>query len=256
MAAATVSRRSWRGCTVANGEAVGAYSGIGTFGERQVVAASAAIKIDPRTPPEIAALIGCAVTTGIGAVRHTASVQAGESVVVIGLGGVGLSAVIGAVAEGANPVTAIDTSQAKLELAIRAGAHRALLATDADEAAGADHVLECIGLVETVELAIDLVRPGGTVTLVGMTPQGQRASFDVYRFVEEGKTIRGSNYGSADPGEGLPGHRRGVSRGQAATRPADFRADRPRAAGRRVRRDAPWRWRPTSDRLLSTLTRA
>ena len=188
----------------ANGEAVGAYSGIGTFGERQVVAASAAIKIDPRTPPEIAALIGCAVTTGIGAVRHTANVQAGESVVVIGLGGVGLSAVIGAVAEGANPVTAIDNSPAKLELAIRAGAHRALLATEADQAAGADHVLECIGLVETVELAIDLVRPGGTVTLVGMTPQGQRASFDVYRFVEDGKTIRGSNYGSAVPARDFP----------------------------------------------------
>ena len=122
----------------------------------------------------------------------------------IGLGGVGLSAVIGAVAEGANPVTAIDTSEAKLELAIRAGAHRALLATEADEAAGADHVLECIGLVETVELAIELVRPGGTVTLVGMTPQGQRASFDVYRFVEDGKTIRGSNYGSAVPARDFP----------------------------------------------------
>ena len=94
-----------------NGEAVGAYSGIGTFGEHQVVAASAAIKIDPRTPPEIAALIGCAVTTGIGAVRHTANVRAGESVVVMGLGGVGLSAVIGALAEGADPVTAIDNSR-------------------------------------------------------------------------------------------------------------------------------------------------
>jgi S-(hydroxymethyl)glutathione dehydrogenase / alcohol dehydrogenase len=188
----------------ANGGVVGAYSGIGTFGERQVVAASAAIKVDPRTPPEIAALIGCAVTTGVGAVRYTASVKAGESVVVIGLGGVGLSAVIGAVAEGANPVTAIDTSEAKLELAVQAGAHRALLATEADDLAGVDHVLECIGLVETVEHAIELVRPGGTVTLVGMTPQWQRASFDVYRFVEDGKTIRGSNYGSADPARDFP----------------------------------------------------
>ncbi len=65
-------------------------------------------------------------------------------------------------------------------------------------------MLECIGLVETVELAIDLVRPGGTVTLVGMTPQGRRASFDVYRLVEDGKTIRGSNYGSADPARAFP----------------------------------------------------
>ena len=187
-----------------NGHAIGAYSGIGTFGERQVVAASAAIKIDPATPPEIAALIGCAVTTGIGAVRNTAQVQAGESVVVIGAGGVGLSAVICAIGAGANPVTAVDTSEAKLLLATLAGAHRTLLTSEADQVAGADHVLECIGLVETVELAIELVRPGGTVTLVGMTPQGHRASFDVYRFVEDGKTIRGSNYGSADPARDFP----------------------------------------------------
>ena len=187
-----------------SGGPVGVYSGIGTFGERQVVAASAAIKVDPRTPPEIAALIGCAVTTGIGAVRNTANVRSGESVVVLGVGGVGLSAIIGAVAQGAESVTAIDSSRAKLDLATRAGAHRALLASEADQASGADHVLECIGLVDTVELAIDLVRPGGTVTLVGMTPQGQRASFDVYRFVEDGKAVRGSNYGSADPGRDFP----------------------------------------------------
>jgi len=188
----------------ATGEPIGAYSGIGTFGEHQVVARSAAIKVDPRTPPEIAALIGCAVTTGIGAVRNTAQVQAGESVTVIGLGGVGLSAVMGAAAAGGHPITAIDTSPAKLELAVQAGAHRTLLATEAAQAAGADHVLECIGLVETVELAIDLLRPGGTVTLVGMTPQGHRASFDVYRLVEDGKRIVGSNYGSAVPARDFP----------------------------------------------------
>lgn len=186
------------------GEPVGAYSGIGTFGEHQVVARSAAIKVDPRTPPEIAALIGCAVTTGIGAVRNTAQVKAGESVIVIGLGGVGLSAVMGAASVGARPITAIDASPAKLELAVRAGAHRSLLPEEASQAAGADHVLECIGLLNTVEQAIDLVRPGGTVTLVGMTPQGHRASFDVYRLVEDGKRIMGSNYGSAVPARDFP----------------------------------------------------
>jgi S-(hydroxymethyl)glutathione dehydrogenase/alcohol dehydrogenase len=188
----------------AAGEPIGAYSGIGTFGEHQVVARSAAIKVDPRTPPEIAALIGCAVTTGIGAVRNTAKVAAGESVTVIGLGGVGLSAVMGAASVGAHPITAIDASPAKLELATRAGAHRTLLAAESMQAAGTDHVLECIGLTETVELAIDLVRPGGTVTLVGMTRQGDRASFDVYRLVEDGKRIIGSNYGSAVPSRDFP----------------------------------------------------
>jgi S-(hydroxymethyl)glutathione dehydrogenase/alcohol dehydrogenase len=186
------------------GEAIGAYSGIGTFGEHQVVARNAAIKVDPRTPPEIAALIGCAVTTGIGAVRNTAKVQAGESVTVIGLGGVGLSVVMGAAAAGAHPITAIDRSPAKLELAVRAGAHRTLLGEEAVQAAGTDHVFECVGLSETVELAVDLVRPGGTVTLVGMTPQGHRASFDVYRLVEDGKRIIGSNYGSAVPARDFP----------------------------------------------------
>lgn len=186
------------------GEPIGVYSGIGTFGEHQVVARGAAIKVDPRTPPEIAALIGCAVTTGIGAVRNTAKVQVGESVTVIGLGGLGLSAVMGAAAAGAHPIVAIDASPAKLELAVRAGAHQALLAEEAGQAAGTDHVLECIGLTQTVELAIDLVRPGGTVTLVGMTPQGHRASFDVYRLVEDGKRILGSNYGSARPATDFP----------------------------------------------------
>lgn len=186
------------------GEPIGAYSGIGTFGEHQVVAGSAAIKVDRRTPPEIAALIGCAVTTGIGAVRNTAGVKAGESVTVIGVGGVGLSAIMGAAAAGAHPINAIDRSPAKLELAVRAGAHRTLLAEEAMQAAGTDHVLECIGLSETVELAIGLVRPGGTVTLVGMTPQGHRASFDVYRLVEDGKRIIGSNYGSAVPARDFP----------------------------------------------------
>ena len=189
---------------LASGDAVGTYSGIGTFGEHQVVARSAAIRVDPRTPPEIAALIGCAVATGVGAVDHTAGVKAGESVMVIGLGGVGLSAVMGAAAAGADPITAVDLSAEKLELARAAGAHRTLLASEAALGAGPDHTFECIGLVETVEMAIALARPGGTVTLVGMTPQGQRASFDVYRFVEDGKVIRGSNYGSAVPERDFP----------------------------------------------------
>ena len=188
----------------ADGTAVGAYSGIGTFGTHQVVAASAAIKIDPATPPEVAALIGCAVTTGIGAVQETAGVMAGESVVVIGLGGVGLSAVIGAADAGAREITAIDTNPEKLELARRVGATRTLRSDEAGQATGADHVLECIGLVETVELAVELVRPGGIVTLVGMPPQGARASFDVYRLVEDSKQIRGSNYGSAVPARDFP----------------------------------------------------
>lgn len=193
----------------ADGTPIGVYSGIGTFGERQVVAHEAAIPINPATLPEIAALIGCAVTTGIGAVLNTAGVKAGESVVVIGAGGVGLSAVMGARAAGAGSIVVVDTNPDKLALARRAGATHAFLPSEADAIAhltdgGADHVLEAIGLTETVERAIKLVRPGGVVTLVGMTAQGRRAAFDVYRFVEDGKQIRGSNYGSATPSIDFP----------------------------------------------------
>jgi S-(hydroxymethyl)glutathione dehydrogenase/alcohol dehydrogenase len=193
-----------------DGSAVGAYSGIGTHATHQVVAASAAIPIDPRTPHDVAALIGCAATTGVGAVRNTAAVQTGETVVIIGLGGVGLSAVMAAADAGASRVIAIDREPAKLELARRCGATDAVEPAAADQVVqrlthgGADHVFEAIGLPTTVELAVELTRPGGTVTLVGMTPQGQRAGIDVYRFVEDGKRMLGSNYGSAVPARDFP----------------------------------------------------
>jgi S-(hydroxymethyl)glutathione dehydrogenase / alcohol dehydrogenase len=185
-----------------DGSPVGVYSGIGTFSERQVVAASAAIPIDPATPPEIAALIGCAVTTGYGAVVNTAGVRAGERVEIIGLGGVGLAAVMAAVMAGAE-VVAVDTVPEKLALALELGATSGLVPAELTDGR-ADHVLECIGLRSTVELAIERVRPGGVATLVGMTPMGDRASFDVYRFVEDGKQIRGSNYGSCTPAVDFP----------------------------------------------------
>jgi S-(hydroxymethyl)glutathione dehydrogenase/alcohol dehydrogenase len=195
---------------LADGSPVGAYSGVGTFCTRQVVAASAAIPVDPSVPPELAALIGCAASTGVGAVRNTARVQPGDSVVVVGLGGVGLSALIAATVAGAWPLIAVDVEPAKLALAGDLGATdgatpgevRSL--TRALPRGGADHVIECAGTRASVELAVELARPGGQVTLVGMTPQGQRADFDVYRLVEEGKRIVGCTYGSSVPARDFP----------------------------------------------------
>jgi S-(hydroxymethyl)glutathione dehydrogenase/alcohol dehydrogenase len=196
-----------------DGTPVGVYSGIGTMATHQVVAAAAAIPVDPALPAAEAALLGCAVTTGVGAATRTAGVRAGETVVVIGLGGVGLSAVMGAVLAGAARVVAVDRVPAKLQLARVLGATEAVLAGEgpATRAAllrllpgGADHALEAIGLAATVELALDIVRPGGTVTLVGMTPEGVRAGVDVYAFVERGIRLLGSNYGSAVPAEVFP----------------------------------------------------
>ena len=194
----------------ADGSAVGVYSGIGTFCTGQVVAAQAAIAVDPRTPPEIASLIGCAATTGIGAVRNTASVKAEESVVIVGLGGIGLSVLLGAVDANAHPIIAVDIEPDKLALADSLGAVRAVRPEALGElvqslpSGGADHVFECTGLAQSVELALRAARPGGTVTLVGMTAMGVTVAVDVYRFVEDGKRLLGSNYGSCDPARDFP----------------------------------------------------
>ena len=142
-----------------DGSGLGVYSGIGTFCSGQVVAAEAAVPIDPRTPPGVAALIGCAATTGVGAVRNTAGVRAGESVVVIGLGGVGLAALMAAVDAGAAPIIAVDLEPAKLEQARSLGAtvtatpDEVMTVASGMSSGGPDHVLECIGLTDTVELS-------------------------------------------------------------------------------------------------------
>jgi len=193
-----------------DGSILGVYSGVGTHASHQVVDAAAAVPVDPRTPPDVSALIGCAATTGVGAVRNTAAVQVGQSVVILGLGGVGLSALMAAVDAGAQPIVAVDTRPEKLELAAELGATRALppdgAAADVRRltGGGADHVIEAIGLVSTTQLAIECARPGGTVTLVGMTPQADRIPLDGYAFVESGVRLQGSNYGSAVPVREFP----------------------------------------------------
>lgn len=193
-----------------DGSPLGVYSGVGTHASHQVVDAAAAITVDPRTPHDVAALLGCAATTGVGAVRNTAGVRAGESVVVIGLGGVGLSALMAAVDARAGSVIAIDPEPDKLALALELGATDALTPDEAPAEVdrltdgGADQVLECIGLPATSELALGSVRPGGTVTLVGMIGQAERIRIDGYRFVEDGIRLLGSNYGSLVPARDIP----------------------------------------------------
>lgn len=199
------------------GVPLGAYSGIGTMGSVQVVAADAAIPVDPRTDPAVAALIGCAVTTGVGAVTRTARVQAGQAVAVVGLGGVGLSAILGARLAHARRIVAIDRLPAKLDRARELGATDVLVAGTSpgetatalrtvqaswgDEPAGVDHAFDTSGSIVGIETALAVVRPGGTTTLVGMPAQAERAGLDAYAFVESGARILASNYGSAIPAE-------------------------------------------------------
>lgn len=198
----------------ADGGDVLAYCAIGTFADRQNVPAAAAIPVPDGTPSEVAALIGCCVTTGVGAAVKTAEVRAGSSVVVIGLGGVGLSVVMGAALAGAAQIVAVDRVAAKLDLARSVGATDGLLAgSDPAETlaairdmtdGGPDTCFEAIGLPATIETAIACIPTGGTACLVGMTPFGVRASFEPFPFVDGGRRILGSNYGSAEPAVDFP----------------------------------------------------
>jgi S-(hydroxymethyl)glutathione dehydrogenase/alcohol dehydrogenase len=198
----------------ASGQEVLSYCAIGTMASSQVVPAAAAIPMPDGTPPEVAALVGCCVATGVGAVTKTLPVEPGSSVVVIGLGGVGLSAVMGASIAGAARVVAVDRVAAKLDLARAVGATDGVLASgDAEATAeairdatdgGPDVCVEAIGLPATVELAIRCLPAGGAALLVGMTPLGQRASFEVFPFVDGARRIVGSNYGSAVPAVDFP----------------------------------------------------
>jgi S-(hydroxymethyl)glutathione dehydrogenase/alcohol dehydrogenase len=193
----------------ADGSPVLAYLSIGTFAEAQVVPATAVVPMPDGIPPDVAALIGCGVSTGVGAVVKTAEVPAGSTVAVIGLGGVGLSCVMGAVLAGARRIVAVDVSRAKLDLAGELGATHWVQAdrltpdatVDAIRAAagdgGPDFVFEAIGTPATIAQAIAALPPGGTAVLVGLTRFGEVATFEAFPFVDGGRRILGSNYGSA-----------------------------------------------------------
>ena len=197
-----------------DGTPILSYCGIGTMSEATVVPEAAAIALPDGVDPAVAALIGCCVTTGVGAVLKTAQVPAGASVAVIGLGGVGLSCVMGAALAEAARIVAVDRVAAKLDVARALGATDTLLPSDDPSATvealrdltdgGPDFVFEAIGRPATVELAIASLPIGGTAVLVGMTPVEARASFAVYPFVDGSRRILGSNYGFADPPVDFP----------------------------------------------------
>jgi S-(hydroxymethyl)glutathione dehydrogenase/alcohol dehydrogenase len=182
-----------------------------SFAERSVVPASTAIKVDASLPLEEVALLGCAVMTGVGAVINTARVRPGDTVVVIGCGGVGLSIVQGARVAGAGAIVAVDVVDAKLELASALGATvtirsagdvapRISAATDG----GADFAFEALGRAETIELATRVTRPGGTAVLVGMAPPDVRVPLPALDVTVQERTVTGSWYGSAVPPRDFP----------------------------------------------------
>lgn len=178
---------------------------VACFAQFAVVPAAGAVPLPASIPFWQAALLGCGVVTGIGAVNR-AGLRVGASVCVIGCGGVGLQVIAGARLAGAGTIVAVDVDQAKLELALRRGATHALRAADgahvveevmALTGGGVEHAFEVVGRPETIRQAWDVLRPGGIAMVVGVAPVGVEVSLPAIEFLSE-KTITGSYYGSSD----------------------------------------------------------
>jgi len=179
------------------------FAQLGSFAEMMLVHEHALVKVREDMPMDRAALIGCGVTTGIGAVIHTAKVEPGSTVAVIGCGGIGLSAINGAALAGAARIIAVDMVPSKLELARKFGATDVVDASDGEAVGkviemtggGVHYSFEAIGLKATAEQAFQMLRAGGTATVIGMIPPGQMVSLHGVDFLSE-KKIQGSFMGS------------------------------------------------------------
>jgi len=179
------------------------------FAERAVLAEAGAIPLPDGIPLWQAALLGCGVMTGVGAVRNTARVQPGETACVVGCGGVGLHVIAGARLVGASAIVAVDRDPAKLELARRRGATHALDVGEGPRTVrkltdgGVDYAFEVVGLPETIRFAWDALRPGGSAVVVGLAGRGVEISLPAIEFLSE-KSVLGCYYGSADIAADLP----------------------------------------------------
>ncbi len=191
------------------GETVYRMTAVGALARHVLVPERAALPLPPEVPLDQAALLGCAALTGVGAVLRAAAVQPGQSVVVIGAGGVGQFAVQGARLAGASTILAVDPSPARRDAALAVGATAAadpsvaveVIASLTEE--GADVAVEAVGSPATVALALACARPAGLAVLVGMPAAGARLDLDPTEFTNREKTMRGSVYGSWEPAEGL-----------------------------------------------------
>ena len=197
----------------AAGKPVSIFSGCGVMAEYAVVSADNLIRIDPKVPLDRAALVGCAVTTGVGAVFNTARVEPGSTVAVFGCGGVGLNVIQGAAIAGAERILAIDTMEAKLEMAKKFGATDTLLIKPGQDATkdikkltggGPDYAFECVGAGALAEAAYKAIRRGGKAVIVGVARPTDAASLRTMGMVFEEKTIQGSYFGSCVPRVDFP----------------------------------------------------
>ena len=187
------------------------HLGVSAFSEYIVVSEASAVKIDPELPVELAALFGCAVLTGVGAAVNAARIEPGQSAVVFGLGGVGLSALLGAVLQEAGTLVAVDVVTEKLELARELGATHAVAAGPdavaeivAITEGGADHAIETVGSARVLADAYAATRRGGVTTTVGLPDPSQVLEIQAVSLVAEERTLRGSYLGSSVPARDIP----------------------------------------------------
>ena len=195
-----------------NGEPINHYSGLSVFAQYAVVSQNALIKIPDDIPLEDATIFGCAVVTGAGAVFNTAQVPVGGRMAVVGLGGVGMNALMAGVAAGAERIVAVDLNADKLKLARELGATDTFLAGNADVIeeirsatdGGLDHVIETAGAIPAMNLAYAIAARGGTIVSAGLPAVSANFAFPHAALVSDEKTIRGSYMGSCVPRRDIP----------------------------------------------------
>ena len=188
------------------------FLGVSCFAERVVVSERSVVLVPEGVPAEVAAITGCAVVTGVGAVLNVVQRAAGRPMVIFGAGGVGLSSIMGARLVGADPIVAVDMDQGKLELALRLGATHAVNAGSGDAVeqvraivpAGADWAIEAVGQAGTLRQAFATLAPTGTVVALGLARVGATFEVPINELVQGQKRIVGSLYGSANPVIDLP----------------------------------------------------
>jgi Zn-dependent alcohol dehydrogenase len=186
---------TWRG------QPTYSFANASVFSERTVVKANQAVPIPADVPLSSAALVGCGVLTGVGAVLHRARVPEGATVAVIGVGGIGLNVIQGAVLAGASTIVAVDTNARKEQIALEFGATHFVESTDAVRGvrkAGVDFAFECVGRVALIRAAIDLLDWGGTCVMLGVPEATAEASYNVASMYLD-KGILGCRYGSSQP---------------------------------------------------------
>jgi S-(hydroxymethyl)glutathione dehydrogenase/alcohol dehydrogenase len=190
--------------SAADGSPLLQFANLSSFAEQMLTHERALVKIRPDMPLDRAALIGCGVTTGLGAALNTARVEPGSTCVVIGCGGVGLSALQGCRIAGAGRIIAVDNQPWKLELARKLGAADVVDVSDGDptpkvkelSGGGADYAFECIGLPPTVQQAVGMVKRGGAAVLVGVVPVGKMVELHIAEITLQEKRVLGSMMGS------------------------------------------------------------